>query len=84
MTSLTKEQEGVPARGSDLRRRARAMVRGGGLTVLAQLALVRCEAGRTFSRCRVTVDWLRRNGMLERAAWSLTPYGRALVEELVR
>lgn len=52
-------------------------------TADAQVALVRCEAGKTYSRSKETIAGLRGHELIEKNAWKVTPLGAALVKELV-
>ena len=83
-TTPTQEQEGVPPQGSALRRQARLLIKSGDLPVNEQIALIRCEAGRTYEKEPHAGRRLARKGLVEKAAWRVTPLGAAVVEELCR
>lgn len=81
-TSIMEEQEGLPARHRAVWADARGVA--GQLTAEAQVALVRCEARRTYSRSRDAVVELREFGLLEDHAWRPSELGRCVVELLCR
>lgn len=83
-TSITKEQADVPPQGSALQRQAKLMIEKRLLPANEQIALVRCEAGRTYSKEPHAGRRLARKGLVEKNAWKVTPLGAAVVEELCR
>lgn len=72
----------APPMAAELKAKAREM--RDMFTAEAQVALVRCDAGRTYSRSKDTIKGLREHGLIERNAWRVTSLGAALVEELCR
>jgi len=83
-TSIREEQKGVPKQGSSLRHQAKMMIKRGDVPADEALALVRCEAGRTYSKEPHSGRRLARKGLVEKTAWRVTPLGAAVVEELCR
>lgn len=82
-TSMTREQEGLPGRHRSIWAEARKIA-DEELPVGPQVALVRCEAGRTYSKERASVRILTDLGLVEKTAWRVTELGRCVVEVLCR
>lgn len=82
MTSVEREREGLPRRTDPMWVEAWAQLAE--LEEEARIALVRCEAGRTYSRLRAPVKELREAGLVRRNAWRPTLLGRCVVELMCR
>ena len=81
-TSIQEERKGLPARHRAIW--TEAMVLAEAMPVTAKLALVRCEAGRTYGKERKAVEFLQKNGLVEKGAWWPSQLGRCVVELLCR
>ena len=76
-TTATKEQ-GLYGPG----RKAKQLANS--LPANEALALVRCDAGKTYSKEPHAGRRLARKGLVEKNAWKVTPLGAAVAEELCR
>lgn len=82
MTSVEEERRGLPRWDRPVWAEARKRLED--LSENARVALVRCEAGRTYSRSKDAVEELVRHGLLQESAWRPSRLGRCVVELLCR
>lgn len=82
MISVQEEQKGLPGRDRGVWAEARRIL--GDLPVGPQVALVRCEAGRSYSRERASIKILRDLELIQPNAWRPTQLGRCVVELMCR
>lgn len=82
MISVQEEQKGLPRRDRGVWVNAKRIA--GELSEEAKVAIVRCEAGRSYSRSLDAIDELKAWKLLQRNAWRPSVLGRCVVEVLCR